>query len=101
MSFKGTSVSGINLGKVAQLLDLDFDPSPTLDPERLLERLNGFLRAIEEVAPQISTDVLRKKLPGRDRTVLQLLHHIVDVASSFTAGKEALETDQISGQFCI
>ena len=61
-----------------------------------MERLDQFLRAIGEVATQISTDVLRKKLPGRDRTVLQLLHHIVDVASSFIAGKETLESDQIS-----
>lgn len=96
VSFKGTSVSGINLSDIAQLLDLDFDPSPTLDPERLLERLNRFLRAIEEVAPQISTEVLRRKLPGRDRTVLKLLHHTVDVACSFVAGKEASETDQVN-----
>ena len=95
VSFKGTSVSGTNLSSIAQLLDLDFDPSPTLDPEQLLERLSRFLRSIEEVAPQISSDVLRKKLPGRDRTVLQLFHHTVDVASSFTAGKEASEPDQI------
>lgn len=96
VSFKGTSISGINLSNIAQLLDLDFDPSPTLVPERLLERLNRFLRAIEEIAPQISTDVLRKKIPGRDRTVLQLIHHTVDVASSFTAGREASEPDKIS-----
>lgn len=96
VSSYGTSVSGVNLGKIAQLLDLDFDPSPALGPERLLERLNRFLRAIEQVAPQISTDVLHKKLPGRDRSVLQLLHHTVDVAYSFMAGNEVSETDQIS-----
>lgn len=86
----------MNLSSIAQLLDLDFDPSPTLDPEQLLERLNRFLRSIEEVAPQISSDVLRTKLPGRDRTVLQLFHHTVDVASSFAAENKASEPDQTS-----
>ncbi len=94
VSIKGKLVSGKNLEEIAQLLNLDFDPSPTLDPEQLLQRLDRFLRTIEEVAPKISSSVLHTKLPGRDRTVLQLLHHTVDVASSITTAEEAQEAEQ-------
>lgn len=85
------SVSGVNLGQVAHLLDLEFDPNPLLDPSELIERLDRFLSALEVVAPQIPPNVLSTTLPGRDRTVLELLHHTVEVAQTSTRMNETLE----------
>lgn len=84
----------MNLAKVANLLDLDFEPTPQLDPTQLLGRLDRFLQAIVEIAPQISSDVLETKLPGRDRTVLQLLHHTVEVAGSISIENVETEVEQ-------
>lgn len=91
----------MNLGKVAELLGLDFDSSPLLDPTQLLERLDRFLLAIDAVAPKVSSQVLDKKLPGRDRTVLQLLHHTADVAMSFTVDEEISQAEHISEDYAL
>ncbi len=87
------SVSGVNLGQVAQLLGLEFDSIPLLDPPQLIEKLDRFLSAIRSVTPQLSSNVLNKRLPGRDRTVLELLHHTVEVAQTATRMNETLDLD--------
>lgn len=98
VSLEEKSVSGVDLGQVAHLLGLEFDANPLLDPSELVERLDLFLSAIEVVAPQISSGVLIKKLPRRDRTVLELLHHTVEVAQPVTGKIETLETDPANVQ---
>lgn len=83
----------MDLAQVAHLLGLEFDANPRLDPSELVERLDLFLSAIQSVTPQLSSNVLNKRLPGRDRTVLELLHHTVEVAQPVTGKIETLETD--------
>lgn len=87
------SVSGVDLGQVAHLLGLEFDTNPILDPTELIEKLDRFLSALDVVAPQLPSNVLNKRLPGRDRTVSELIHHTFEVAETVTRMNETLGLD--------
>ena len=94
--------SGTNLVRVAQLLNLSYDPTPLLDATELIRRLCGVNAALATFAAVVPKEMLYEKLPGRERTILGLVNHIAEIGAvfidvcggvSFTATKADAETE--------
>lgn len=94
--------SGTNLVRVAQLLNLAYDPTPQLDARKLIHRLCEINSALTSYAVVVPRDMLSEKLPGRERTILGLVNHIAEISAvfidvcggaSFTATKADAETE--------
>lgn len=76
-------VFGVDLEKVAELVGLGYDATPTLDPEALVTRYHQVLDAAVRHAGQIPAQHLADKLPHRDRSYLTLVNHLVQIAADF------------------
>ena len=94
--------SGTNLGRVAQLLNLSYDPMPQLGARELLHRICAVNSALATYATAIPEGMLSDKLPGRERTILGLVNHITEISAvfidvcdgaAFTATKAEAETE--------
>lgn len=77
------AVYGVNLTEVARLADMTYDATPTLSPELLLRRAQEVLDTALALAEQLEP-WLEERLPGRDRSVLSLVNHIVAIGGSYT-----------------
>ena len=93
--------SGTNLVRVAELLNLSYDPTPQLDATELIRRLCEVNKALATYAVVVPEDMLSEKLPGRERTILGLVNHIAEISAvfidvcggdAFTATKAEAET---------
>ena len=87
----GRFVPGIDLGLVAEFLQLSYDPEPALPVDVLIARLGHTLATATRLTAQIPCGNLGDKLPNRDRTLLSLANHIVQIAGGFikvAAGRE-------------
>ena len=94
--------SGTNLLKVAQLLNLSYDPTPQLDARELILRICEVNSALATYATAIPEGMLSDKLPGRERTILGLVNHIAEISAvlidvcdgdAFTATKAVAESE--------
>ena len=94
--------SGTNLARVAQLLNLSYDPTPQLDANELMHRICAINSALGMYALAIPKSMLSDKLPGRERTILGLVNHIAEISAvfidvcdgeAFTATKAEAETE--------
>lgn len=74
---------GADLDRVAKFLDLTVEPREALPAEVLIERLVVVLATNTRLTMQFSGDRLADKLPNRDRTVLALANHIVEIAAGY------------------
>lgn len=83
VSIGNEAVHGIDLNEVAQLVGLKFESAPTLEPEELQARLTALLRHIQAIAPQLDSDFLDFQAPGRNRSMLSLVNHVVEIATVF------------------
>ncbi len=79
----GRFVAGIDLGLVSEFLRIPYDPEPALSVEELKRRLRRNLAAATRLTSQIPSDNLTDKLPNRDRTLLSLANHVVQIAVGF------------------
>ena len=79
----GACIPGADLARVAEFLDLPVDPWQALSAEVLIERLALALATATRLAGQFSVERLADKLPNRDRTVLALANHIVEIAAGY------------------
>ena len=79
----GACMSGADLNRVAEFLDLEVEPRKALPAEVLIERLAVVLATTTRLTSQFSADRLADKLPNRDRTVLALANHIVEIAAGY------------------
>ncbi len=87
----GRFIPGIDLGMVAEFLQLPYDPEPALPVDVLMTRLGHALATAARLTAQIPFGNLGDKLPNRDRTLLSLANHIVQIAGGFikvAAGRE-------------
>ena len=87
----GRFIPGIDLGMVAEFLQLPYDPEPALPVDVLIARLGHTLSTATRLNAQIPSGNLGDKLPNRDRTLLALANHIVQIAAGFVevaAGRE-------------
>ena len=76
-------VPGVDLGQVARLLGVDYEATPALAPDVLIDRLRHALATSTRLTAQFPTANLDDKLPNRDRTILALANHIVEIAAGF------------------
>ena len=68
---------------MAEFLDLVVEPREALPVETLIERLVVVLATNTRLTKQFSVDRLTDRLPNRDRTVLALANHIVEIAVGY------------------
>lgn len=68
---------------MAEFLDLAVEPWEALPAEDLIERLRIVLATSSRLTGQFPDDRLTHKLPNRDRTVLALANHIVEIAAGY------------------
>lgn len=76
-------VPGVDLGQVAELLDVDYEATPALSPDVLIDRLRHALATSTRLTAQFPAASLDDKLPNRDRTILALANHIVEIAAGY------------------
>lgn len=79
----GRFVAGIDLGLVSEFLQIPYDPEPALPVEVLKGRLGHILATAARLTGQIPSENLTDKLTNRDRTLLSLANHIVQIAVGF------------------
>lgn len=68
---------------MAEFLNLVVEPREMLPVEDLIERLRHVLSTATRLTQQIPAENLSRKLPNRDRTVLALANHIVEIAAGY------------------
>lgn len=68
---------------MAEFLDLEVEPWKALPAEDLIERLGIVLATSSRLTGQFPVERLTDKLPNRDRTVLALANHIVEIAAGY------------------
>jgi uncharacterized damage-inducible protein DinB len=76
-------VPGGDLGAIARLLDLDYEPPLTLTPEQLFAKWILVLEAAQRYLQQATFEGLAHKAPDRDRTFRELGWHIVLIPRAF------------------
>lgn len=76
---------GVDLGRVAEFLGLDYHRVPALAADVLVERYQRVLDAAVRFVGQIPPERLHDRLPDRDRTYLALGNHLVQIACDFLA----------------
>ena len=88
------ATSGIDLDSVADLLGLPYTESEGLSPDELLERLTSFLTSLSRVSAQVSHEVFPVHVPGRDRTLLGLMNHMVEIVRCLLRSISELHYDE-------
>lgn len=86
-------VPGVDLTQVADLLELPFEPEPALPAAVLIDRLRLGLATAVSLAGQFPAANLRDTLPNRDRTVLALANHVVEIAAGYLEVAKGCEFD--------
>lgn len=69
--------------QVAGLVGVDYDSEPQLSPSELKERQIAFLSILDRALDTIPQSVYETKIPGRDRTVWNLVEHMCEIASVY------------------
>ena len=89
-----------SLSDVADLLSVDYDSTPELSPDQLVQRLNTVLETAERLVRQIPANVLETDVMTRKRSYRQLAYHIFKIVEAFleiTIEKEAtLELEHLN-----
>jgi hypothetical protein len=75
-------VHGQDLAAVARFVGIDFEPA-RLEIPVLVARLLALLDSCAALAEQLPADALHVKLPGRERTHLDLAYHVSQVVVAF------------------
>ena len=88
-------VPGVDLGQVAALLDVDYEATPALSPDALIDRLRRALSTSTRLTAQFPTFNLSDRLPNRDRTNLALANHIVEIAAGYLKVAAGADFDHV------
>ncbi|MCH8141847.1 MAG: DinB family protein [Proteobacteria bacterium] len=80
-----TFIYAQDLNEVARFVGLDEHIEPVLDPDELIARMKLVLDIAVGSLQQIPPEALHDKLPGRDRSYLDLGNHIVAIYSGCLA----------------
>lgn len=91
----GRAVYAQDLADVGELLGLPRGDRRMLAPQVLLERYLRILDVAVSAGDQIPEARLSDKLPGRDRSYLELLNHIVEIAASLVKVTEGMAFDGV------
>ncbi|MFI8595566.1 DinB family protein [Microbacterium sp. NPDC078428] len=68
-------VNGVHLPTVAELIGVDYAEPDRLSPTELVERYRRVIEVLRAVVPQITPDVAKFALPGRERTLIEVAGH--------------------------
>ncbi len=79
----GTWIPGVDTARVAEFLGLAVETRAVLPARILIARLGHVLATATRLASQIPASCLANKLPNRDRTLLALVNHIVEIAAGY------------------
>jgi uncharacterized damage-inducible protein DinB len=72
-----------SLSDVAELLGIDYDSTPELSPDELVDRLDGVLAAAMRLVAQIPAEALGDDVMNRARSYRQLSFHIFEIVEAF------------------
>jgi hypothetical protein len=78
--------------QVARFVGIDYDDT-RLPPDQLVAKLDLALAAAQRYARQIPDEKIGDKLPGRDRSYLQLCFHVFEVANAFLSAAEGAKLE--------
>ena len=79
----GSCIPGADLDRVAEFLGVAVEHRPALPVDVLIDRLCRVLATAARLIDQFPGERLADKLPNRDRTVLALANHIVEIAHGY------------------
>ncbi|MDE0419383.1 MAG: hypothetical protein OXK76_00660 [Gammaproteobacteria bacterium] len=79
----GSWIPGADLGRVADFLGIAVEHRPALPVGVLVDRLCRVLATASRLTRQFPAEHLPRKLPNRDRSVLALANHIVEIAAGY------------------
>lgn len=74
------AVHGVDLQQVAGLIGLDYNSKPELSPSELINRQVEFLSILDSTIDSIPETAHDQKVPGRDRTIWNLVEHMCEIA---------------------
>lgn len=83
IAFNNEALAGVDLGPVANLLGLNYDSTPELSPKELTQRLQAFLSWLDRSVACIPLSLHTITIPGRDRTIWELIEHMYEIARVF------------------
>ena len=86
------AVHGVDLQQVAGLVGLEYDSKPKLSPSELIERLIDFLSILDSTIDSIPHAAYDQSIPGRDRTIWNLVEHICEIAHVYQRVAEGTST---------
>ena len=86
------AVHGVDLQQVAGLVGLEYDSKPKLSPSELIERLIEFLSILDCTLDSIPRTAYDQKIPGRDRTIWNLVEHMCEIAHVYQRVAEGTST---------
>lgn len=94
----GSWLAGGDLAQVAEFLVLDFETRSALPAAVLLRRLRHILATAMRLTGQFPERYLAETLPNRDRTLLDLANHVVEIARGFLLVEAGRDFDaQVAG----
>ncbi len=76
-------VHGWNPPALAELVGVPYASEPELSPAELAVRLDRILKATQRALQTVSAEQLQTAVPGRDRTIRDLGHHIFRLSLGF------------------
>lgn len=89
-------VHAVDLAAVARFLGLAAPDAPALAPGELVARIDVILAAAQDALRQVPAGRLNDTLRNRDRTLLELGHHVFRIAEAMldaAGGRELREAD--------
>jgi hypothetical protein len=81
-----------DFSQVAAFVGIDYNDT-RLPPDQLVAKLDLALAAGQRLTRQIPDESIGGKLPGRDRSYLQLSYHIFEIASAFLTALRGAKLD--------
>ena len=87
---------GIDLQQVARLTGLNYDSTPELSPAELKLRQAALLSILDRVLDRIPNPAHNLKIPGRDRTVWNLVEHMCEIACVYQRIVEGISTFDVA-----
>ncbi len=70
------------------MIGVDYDSKPQLSPAVLRTRQITFLQLLDEVLDRVPDSLHEEKIPGRDRTVWNLIEHMCEIARVYQSVAE-------------
>ena len=86
------AVHGVDLQQVAGLIGLEYNSTPELPPSELIKRQVEFLSILDSTLDSIPETAYDQKIPGRDRTIWNLVEHMCEIAHVYQRVAEGTTT---------